>query len=76
VVRPSPSRTPLGVLALGLPYPDWGHYMLPVEAAMGTEVVLLQYGMGAASFLGLDGPGTAGTRPRTSRPGGSSAVRR
>ena len=37
--------------------PDWHHYMQPVEAAMGTEVVLLQYGLGTASFLGLDGRG-------------------
>lgn len=36
---------------------DWSQYLLPVEAAMGTEVVLLQYGMGTASFLGLDGRG-------------------
>ena len=35
--------------------PGWGHYMLAVEAAVGTEVVLLQYGQGTASFLGLDG---------------------
>jgi hypothetical protein len=37
--------------------PHWGHYMLPVEEAMGVKVVLLQYGMGTASFLGLDGHG-------------------
>jgi hypothetical protein len=37
--------------------PEWSHYMLPVEEAMGVEVVLLQYGLGAAAFLGLDGRG-------------------
>jgi hypothetical protein len=29
--------------------------MLPVESAMGTEVILLQYGLGTASLLGIDG---------------------
>jgi hypothetical protein len=35
--------------------PEWGHYMLPVEAAMDIQIILLQYGLGTASFLGLDG---------------------
>ncbi len=38
-------------------WPNWAHYMQPVEEAMGVEVILVQYGLGCAAFLGHDGHG-------------------